>query len=92
MHGKAKEIARNALYGVNFEEYASNTTRMAEARLHPLLDSQINECFAAAMTESTSQFIACCEEIERLNSDRAFSQQLNKKATRVHTSASRLQF
>jgi hypothetical protein len=91
MHKKIKERIRETLSKENLEDYEARATETVEEHLHPLLDNQIGNCYAAAITKRTSQFIICCEEIERLNKENAFFQQLKKKATRVQTSVNELQ-
>jgi hypothetical protein len=91
VHEETKEIVREVLSKENFaKNQATHATRIAEARLLPLLDSQIGNCYAVAITDQTNQFIECCEEIEHLNKGKAFFQKLNKKVTQVHTSVNKL--
>jgi hypothetical protein len=67
---------------VNYED---NAVKTASNCLYPLLDNHISSCYAAAMTEQTSQFTERCEEIKRLQWAKVFFQQVNSEATRVHT-------
>jgi Ran GTPase-activating protein (RanGAP) involved in mRNA processing and transport len=86
VHEKAKRIVRYELSKENFKEHASRAFRTAEAHLRPLLDSKINDCYAAAITEQTNSLIERCKELERLNNENAFFQQWNEEVARIHTS------
>jgi hypothetical protein len=84
IYEEAKRTVKETLSNENFEDHATHAAKMAETRLIPLLDSKINNCYAAAIAEQTKQFLECCEEIEHLDNDRAFFQQLNEEATQIY--------
>jgi hypothetical protein len=93
VHEEAKRIVREALSKENFaEDQAAHATKIAETHLLPLLNSQISECYAVAITEQINQFVECCEETARLNNEKVFFQQLKEKATQIYTNVNRLQF
>jgi hypothetical protein len=92
-HEEAKEIVKKILSKENFaEDQATHVASIVEARLHPLLDNQISNCYAAEITEQTNQFIECCEEAERLKKRKEFFYQLKKQATQVHNNVKKLHF
>jgi vacuolar-type H+-ATPase subunit H len=90
IYEKAKRIVREALSKDNFVDQATRTAEKAESHLLTLLDNQISSCYAAAITEQTNQLFECCKEIERLNKEKAFFQQLKKKAIQVYSSVNKL--
>jgi uncharacterized small protein (DUF1192 family) len=92
MHKKAKKVVKEVLSNENFaENYATRAIEAVEKYLLQLLSNKINNCYMVAITEQENRLCACNEEIERLNKEKAFFQQLNEKAAQVYNSARNLQ-
>jgi hypothetical protein len=85
MHKKAKEIVKEKLSEESFEAHATRAIELVEERLRPLLDGEIGNCYAAAMVEQMNQLLEYCEELERLDNEKEFFQQLNEEAIQVYT-------
>jgi hypothetical protein len=66
VHKKAKRAVVEQLSDANIRSHANRAFNIADQQLRPLLNSQINGRFAAAITQQTNQLIARCAELERL--------------------------
>jgi hypothetical protein len=69
VHKKAKRVVIEQLSDENIISYANRAFNIADQQLRPLLNSQINDRFAAAITQQTNRLIECCKEFKRIKKE-----------------------